>query len=131
VANYSPLLPLTLDPITGYKMLDNIKDVVKQNFKMLILTNPGERIMLPDFGIGMYTFLFEQDNPLLYQRIQQRIQTQTAKYLPFITVQDVQFDSMETNSEYTENRTLKVTVTYYIKPLNASDVLSVSVSSGY
>lgn len=112
-------------------MLDNIKDVVKQNFKMLILTNPGERIMLPDFGIGMYTFLFEQDNPLLYQRIQQRIQTQTAKYLPFITVQDVQFDSMETNSEYTENRTLKVTVTYYIKPLNASDVLSVSVSSGY
>lgn len=131
MANYSPLLPLTLDPITGYKMLDNIKDVVKQNFKMLILTNPGERIMLPDFGIGMYTFLFEQDNPLLYQRIQQRIQTQTAKYLPFITVQDVQFDSMETNSEYTENRTLKVTVTYYIKPLNASDVLSVSVSSGY
>ena len=131
MANYSPLLPLTLDPITGYKMLDNIKDVVKQNFKMLILTNPGERIMLPDFGIGMYTFLFEQDNPLLYQRIQQRIQTQTAKYLPFITVQDVQFDSMETNSEYTENRTLKETVTYYIKPLNASDVLSVSVSSGY
>ena len=131
MANYSPLLPLTLDPITGYKMLDNIKDVVKQNFKMLILTNPGERIMLPDFGIGMYTFLFEQDNPLLYQRIQQRIQTQTAKYLPFITVQDVQFDSMETNSEYTENRTLKVTVTYYIKPLNASDVLSVSVSGGY
>lgn len=131
MANYSPLLPLTLDPITGYKMLDNIKDVVKQNFKMLILTNPGERIMLPDFGIGMYTFLFEQDNPLLYQRIQQRIQTQTAKYLPFITVQDVQFDSMETNSEYIENRTLKVTVTYYIKPLNASDVLSVSVSSGY
>jgi len=131
MAKYSPLLPLTLDPIDGYKMLDTIRDVVKQNFKMLILTNPGERMMIPDFGIGMYTFLFEQDNPVLYQNIEQRIYSQTAKYLPFITVQDIQFESFDTNSEFFEDRRLKVTVTYFIKPLNASDVLSVSVSSGY
>jgi len=131
MAKYSPLLPLTLDPIDGYKMLDTIRDVVKQNFKMLILTNPGERMMIPDFGVGMYTFLFEQDNPVLYQNIEQRIYSQTAKYLPFITVQDIQFESFDTNSEFFEDRRLKVTVTYFIKPLNASDVLSVSVSSGY
>jgi len=87
--------------------------------------------MIPDFGVGMYTFLFEQDNPVLYQNIEQRIYSQTAKYLPFITVQDIQFESFDTNSEFFEDRRLKVTVTYFIKPLNASDVLSVSVSSGY
>tara|TARA_R110000796_G_scaffold14039_1_gene46071 strand:- start:2842 stop:3237 length:396 start_codon:yes stop_codon:yes gene_type:complete len=131
MANYSPLLPLTLDPITGYKMLSTLKDVVKQNFKMLILTNPGERMMIPDFGVGIYTFLFEPNTQVLYENIRSRISTQTKKYLPFVTVQDIQFESFENNSEFDTNRALNVTVTYNIKPLNTSDVLTVSVSSGY
>jgi len=131
MANYSPELPLALDPITGYKMLDKLKDVVKQNFKMLALTVPGERIMMPNFGIGMYEFLFEPNNPALYQKIRSRILSQTKKYLPFIAVQDIQFESFDDNSQFDSDRRLKVTIVYHIKPLNASDVLTVSVSSGY
>ncbi len=131
MANYSPLLPLTLDPLTGYKMLDTLKDVVKQNFKMLILTNPGERMMIPEFGIGIYTFLFEQDTPVLYDGLKSRIQSQASKYLPYVAIEDVQFRSFDNSSEFDANRALKVTVNYIIKPLNTSDVLTVSVSSGY
>ena len=131
MSNYSPLLPLTLDPITGYKMLDTLKGVVKQNFKMLILTNPGERMMIPEFGVGIYTFLFEHDTPLLYSNLEARLKTQAKKYLPYVTVLDVQFRSFDNSSEFDANRALSVTVKYNIKPLNTSDVLAVSVSNGY
>jgi|TARA_R110000822_G_scaffold172577_2_gene312206 phage baseplate assembly protein W len=131
MANYSPHLPLTLDPITGYKMLDTLKDVVKQNFKMLILTNPGERMMIPDFGIGIYTFLFEQNTPVLYQEIKAKVFSQAKKYLPYVTVQDIQFESLENSQDFDESRSVNISVTYIIKPLNVSDVLTVSVSSSY
>jgi len=131
MAYYSPYLPLTLDGVTGYKMLDTLRDVVKQNFKMLVLTNPGERIMVPDFGVGMYTFLFEPNNPLLYERIRERILTQAKKYLPFVRVVDVSFQSFEDSADFDEKRKVSVSIKYIITPLNASDVLTVSVSSGY
>ena len=38
---------------------DEIKEIIKQNFKMVIMTNPGERIMIPDFGVGIRRYLFE------------------------------------------------------------------------
>ena len=30
--------------------------MIKQNLKMLILTNPGERVMDPEFGVGIKQF---------------------------------------------------------------------------
>ena len=71
--NYSPTLPLTIDELDGYKMNKNIKDVIRQNFKMLILTSPGERIMLPDFGAGIRRFLFEPIIPTQFSKIKNRV----------------------------------------------------------
>ena len=28
-------------------------EAIKQNFKFLLLTRPGEYVMLPDFGVGL------------------------------------------------------------------------------
>jgi phage baseplate assembly protein W len=36
----------------GYKLAD-LKHTVRFNIKNIILTNPGERIMIPDFGVGI------------------------------------------------------------------------------
>ena len=56
---YSPKLPLSLDPQDGFRLTRTLKEVTSQNLKMLVLTSPGERIMEPAFGVGMYNFLFE------------------------------------------------------------------------
>ena len=46
-------LPLFYDPVDGpYTLLKTMREVGAQNLKMLVLTNPGERIMNPDFGVG-------------------------------------------------------------------------------
>ena len=40
-------IPLTLDEGTGFTSIITFKQLVRQNLKMLILTMPGERVMVP------------------------------------------------------------------------------------
>ena len=78
-------LPLGLSQVFGaYDLLTTYEEVAKQNLKMLVLTSPGERIMDPNFGVGIRQFLFEQETRFLQQEIQQRIIQQVSKYLPFL-----------------------------------------------
>jgi phage baseplate assembly protein W len=57
----SPKVPLIYDPTDGpYQLNKNLKQTINQNLKMLVLTSPGERIMIPEFGVGLRRFLFEQ-----------------------------------------------------------------------
>ena len=56
----TPRLPLLVDKSQpGFELIDNIRDLVKQNVKMVVLTSPGERVMIPDFGVGIKGLLFE------------------------------------------------------------------------
>ena len=54
----APKLPLQLDEVDGYRLTKTIKETVQQNLKMIVLTSPGERIMNPDFGVGLRNYLF-------------------------------------------------------------------------
>lgn len=49
----SPRLPLASDTRFGYTMLVTMKQAIAQNLKCLMLTAPGERIMDPEFGVGL------------------------------------------------------------------------------
>ena len=55
-----PALPLQRDNKFGtYSLIDDYAKEIKQNFKNLLLTSPGERMMIPDFGVGLRSYLFE------------------------------------------------------------------------
>jgi phage baseplate assembly protein W len=127
MAGFSPKLPLTLDPDDGYALTKTIKEVARQNFKMLILTNPGERIMEPDFGVGINSFLFENNTAAVYSQIDARIREQASKYLPFIEVGEIDFNSSEVNPNLADNF-LGVSIKYSIKRLNIGDVLQIPLN---
>ena len=55
----APRLPLTIDSKFGYEMLVTIRQTTKQNLKCLLLTAPRERMMDPEFGVGL-KFGFEK-----------------------------------------------------------------------
>ena len=52
-----------------YALTKTHHEVIRQNLKNLILTVPGERIMIPDFGVGLKKLLFEQRDPDIYASI--------------------------------------------------------------
>jgi len=116
MAGLSPRLPLRRDAQDGYLLNKDFKDLVQQNFKMLMLTNPGERIMDPDFGIGLRTFLFEQNTPGTCSQIESKIRSQVGMYLPYLRIVNIRFDQpLEINNM--AGNLLSIKVKYFIEPL--------------
>ena len=127
MAGFSPKLPLTLDPDDGYTLTKTIRELTKQNFKMLVLTNPGERIMDPEFGVGILTYLFENNSVATQGRIRSRVRDQASKYLPHVVVEDVIFNSINENPNVSENF-LGVSIVYSIERLAIKDVLEIPIN---
>ena len=126
MSNYSPKLPLAIDGSNGYENNQTIVEVIQQNLKMILLTNPGERIMDPNFGVGMKTFLFEQNNASTYSVIRARIKRQVKQYMGFLEIHDILFNTEENNQNISANQLL-VTIRFSINNTGAVMAFSVSV----
>tara|TARA_A100001515_G_scaffold141560_1_gene138730 strand:- start:349 stop:732 length:384 start_codon:yes stop_codon:yes gene_type:complete len=118
MAGLSPKLPVVQDPVDGFALTKTYREAIAQNFKNLMLTSPGERIMDPDFGVGLRRFLFEQSTPLLIADIEERINSQVATYLPFLEILNV-FINTPDQEEYSNE--LQVRVEYLVVPLGVAD----------
>ena len=121
---YSPKLPLTLDPNDGYLLTHNLKEVVAQNLKMLILTSPGERIMEPLFGVGVYNYLFELNTIHTQIAIKERILQQTKKYMPFVQILQIEFMDPEQGGDF---EALGISIRYSIPSINSTDILRINL----
>ena len=111
-------LPITRNSIHGYTMIDDINTLIRQNLKMLILTSPGERVMIPDFGVGVRTYLFENFSDTIFVDLTNAIKKQAQKYLPVIVIDDIKFDSSDK-----DRNMLGIQITYSIPSLHIKDLL--------
>ena len=112
-------LPLAVDEVDGcYRLIKTYSELVKQNFKMLLMTNPGERIMDSNFGVGLRRRLFENNSPTTYADNASDINEQVNKYMPFLQIDDIDFGDSSPDSNF-----LSIKITYTIVPLSVSDIL--------
>ena len=120
---YSPQLPLTLDSRDGYRLTKTVKQFVSQNLKMLILTSPGERVMDPLFGVGLYNFLFELNTQTTKSELSGRIRRQVGQYMPFVLIQGISYGDVE--GVEIDRNTLTVAIKYAIPSIGEIDLLVV------
>jgi phage baseplate assembly protein W len=129
----SPKLPLGTNPHDGYALNQTFRQVARQNLKMLVLTSPGERIMIPDFGVGIRQYLFENATDEAFFTLKNRIFEQARKYVPYITINSVRFQqedpasvgsAMEPSSE---SNYLSVIIDYSLYSDFASETLIVNL----
>jgi phage baseplate assembly protein W len=118
----SPKLPLALDTIDlAYKLNKTLKETVQQNFKNLVLTNPGEKTMDSKFGVGIKQFLFENFSSTTAENITNTIKSQTRRYLPFINIEQINInDSQDSNKLY-------ITIRYTVPTLSIENILSLDI----
>ena len=117
---YSVKLPLTYDEEDGpYRLTKTLPETVKQNFRNLVLTVPGERVMDPDFGVGIHKLLFENESSQAIDIFKERLYDQVSRYLSFIKIITVDTSMI--------NNTLNISIEYYISSLGVNDALSLNV----
>ena len=126
----SPKLPFAIDERDGHALNKTYPEMVLQNLKMILLTNPSERMMDPNFGVGLRRFLFEPNVKSTYGTIAAKIRKQVAKYMSFVQINDIKFESIETEGagSMIHGNLLKVRLEYTIGPISHKDTLDVSVS---
>ena len=126
MAGLSVILPLYTGASNGYGLNQTHRQLVNQNFKMLILTAPGERMMDPLFGVGLRNYLFELDSPFVRSNINQKIKEQVGRYMPFIEIADIDFISPE-EDDMLDTNFLGITIRYTIVPLQQDDLLDITL----
>ena len=112
----SIVLPLAISTRDGaYALHDKLSDVARQNLKMIILTSPGERVMAPGFGVGIRSYLFEPLNPSTNVLILSSVRSQVSKYLPYISLQDLQV------LEFGDDNMINLRIKYSIPSIKVVD----------
>jgi phage baseplate assembly protein W len=122
----SPQLPLSYSETDGpYRLNKTLTQTIRQNFKNLILTSPGERIMEPNFGVGLYNFLFEPLSGETMDRLVEKITEQKDVYMPSVNIEVIDFVTSDENSNLAYNQ-VQVVIQYNILPYNAKDELRIT-----
>jgi phage baseplate assembly protein W len=128
----SVALPLRIDPIDGaYGLNRTLTQVAAQNLRMVILTSPGERIMFPEFGVGIRRYLFEQNTTSTLGVIRSRIEQQVSTYLPYIRILDLSVDSPEVVGSVveTDKSRVLIRIRYSVPSANVVSDLTIPVST--
>jgi len=133
VSGISPKLPLYIDPVDGIALNKTLKQMTRQNLKMIILTSPGERIMHPKFGVGLRRYLFMNNTQSTLSNISRKIEEQVRTYLPNIKIRSIKFFSEngeEIRSSFESSSSsnyVKLVLNYEIPSAFVSDALEIKV----
>jgi hypothetical protein len=112
----SVALPLAVSSTDGaYNVHKNLKSVARQSLKMLILTAPGERMMFPDFGVGMRRYLFEQNIPGFDTELKAKVAEQVTKYIPYIQLTGLSVVDSK------DNNTINLKISYSVPSAGLGD----------
>lgn len=124
----SPRLPLVYNSTDGpYQLNKVLTDAIRQNLKMLILTAPGERIMIPEFGVGLHRYLFEQMTSSTFSTVSQKINEQVERYIPAINLEEVMFVTSDEDASLGLND-VRTVIKYNILPFAGTDQLIITTT---
>ena len=123
----APKLPLQFDKIDGYRLTKTIQENVRQNFKMLLFTVPGERVMDINFGVGLRNYVFRGELESVDGEIKARILKQVQRYMSFLNVYEISFiRSSATSLEFDDG--VQVIIKYEFLPTGQLDTLLINLA---
>lgn len=111
-------LPLAKSSADGWQLIKTLPALIKQNLKMILLTYQGERVMEPNFGVGIGSYLFKNFDANTYAEIEFKVREQVARYLPVVAIDNIIFDA--SGQDFNE---LYMSLEYSIPNINVKDVL--------
>ncbi len=106
-------MPVELDPRTGRVASVAYEDDIKQSIKIILETKPGERVMRPNFGCGIYDMVFTSLDTTTIERIRSVVEEALIRCEARIEVLAIKVDE-----EATVNGKLEVEIDYRVRKTN-------------
>ncbi len=117
--------PVSLGNNSLLKMHTSQINVIKDNFRNMLMTNHGDRLGFYDFGANLEELTFELGSEETDAEATRRIAKTTAKYMPFINLDT--FEPFKENFDNQHTGKIGIRVTFTVPKLsnktNAVEVL--------
>lgn len=109
---------------TGYfAQSSSTLEQIKSNYRNLILTKKGERMMQPEFGCDIHSMLFENITDDMLETVRFAIVSATERWMPFLEVRQLDVVNLKE-----EPNKIDITVSYRFRNNpNVTDTITVSV----
>ena len=88
------------------------EESVRQSIWIILSTSPGERVMRPDFGCGIYDLVFEVNSASTSGKVAQAVRESLLLQEPRIDVLDVQVEAQGAGA------TLLIEIRYQVRATN-------------
>lgn len=98
----------------GKIALVEFEEDIRQAIRIILGTNPGERVMRPDFGAGLSEFVFEPVNATTLNLVKTRVQESLIAWEPRIDLL-----SVNVTSDTSEHNKILIDVSYRVRATNS------------
>jgi hypothetical protein len=121
--------PLRIDAGARQLARANYPEHVNQLLRQLLLTSPGERVCLPEFGCGLRRLVFAPQSDALTATVRIQVQQSINRWLgDQVRLTDVQVLSGANPANGLDEGSLLITVSYTLVDTQTPATLSVKVS---
>lgn len=103
-------LPIQITNVAFNQSFQTIEQV-RSNIINLLKTKRGERLMQPDFGIGLESILFEPIDEDTQTRVESEIERAINIWLPYVILNDLVVDISD---ELRDRNTIDISLTFSI-----------------
>jgi phage baseplate assembly protein W len=98
---------------------------VRESIQVILMTDPGERLMRPDFGVGLSPLLFEPNVATTRHLIAGRIASALAQWEPRVNV-----ESVDVEPDPDDPQGVVVAITYQLIATQLREQISLSLALG-
>ena len=125
MARHDYAFPFRIDPGSGQAAQTPYGTHVDQMIRQVLLTSPGERVDLPEFGCGLRQLLFAPNSSALQSTTELMVRRSLELWLAGqIQVQTVTVSSGDDPND----ASIYVTIAYLLVETQTSQILQISVS---
>jgi len=90
--------PFEEDPKGKFlKMERESKRAIKADLLHLLLTQKRQRLYLPNFGVNLRQYLFEQNDGIVHRAIQDEIERAIQEFIPNLSILEITVNKSEIN----------------------------------
>lgn len=115
-------VPFQINPATGQVgTVNTYSNIIAQHVLSVLMTARGERLMLPTYGVGMETYTFQPDSPLIAAEIQSSVESAFKGWEPAVQILNVSVAQDKQNPAV-----MNVTIEYST-PYSGTNTITVSL----